>query len=212
MERDPLKSLYSMFDVFGQRKTLGPGLIVLGCAILYFVFPREADSASPLLYGFAILLGIVVLAGIVITFQELRRSQILSETEPMPDSSSGLEHAVNQLNKNYEILRGQTTQGFVLSAVFMILGLLVILSGSIGELFGFVENGNILTSVAGIILEFISGTALAVYRSNFNRLNKTSDRLHQTWKILTAFREAEKLPEEEKTKATLKLIDALITQ
>ena len=87
---------------------------------------------------------------------------------------------------------------------------LVSLAGSAGQLFGFTAAGSNLTTVAGIIMEFISATSVLIYRLNFNRLNETSDRLDATWRVLTAYRLAESLPDEKKTEATLRLIDALI--
>jgi hypothetical protein len=94
----------------------------------------------------------------------------------------------------------------------MALGLLVILSGSLGDLFGWTKEGSNLTTIAGIIMEFISGTALFIYSINFNRLNKTTDKLESTWCILTAYRLTDTLPEEKKAEATMKLIDALISK
>lgn len=197
----PLRMLY-------RRETQGPALIVIGCFLLYFISSR--DSASFVHYGFAVLLGVIVLAGIFMTFQQLRRGEIQVEQEGLPESSDQLEHAVTQLSKNYELLRRQSTQGFILASVFMLLGLIVILSGSVGQLFGFASTSSNLTSVAGIISEFISCTALLIYRINFRRLNETSDKLQQTWKMLTAYRLTEKLPEEQKTTATMSVINALL--
>jgi len=197
----PLHLLY-------RRETQGPALILIGCLLLYLI--KSSDSASPVFYGFAVLLGIIILAGIFMTFQQLRRAEIQVQQEPLPESSDQLEHAVTQLSKNYELLRRQSTQGFILACVFMLLGLLVILSGSVGQLFGFTSTSSNLTSVAGIISEFISASALLIYRINFKRLNETSDKLQQTWKMLTAYRLTDKLPEEQKTTATLSIINALL--
>ena len=97
-----------------------------------------------------------------------------------------------------------------MAGTFMALGLLVILSGSLGELFGLTKEGSNLTTIAGIIMEFISGTSLLIYRINFKRLNETSDKLEGTWRILTAHRLTDSLPEEKKTEATMQLINALI--
>lgn len=200
---DPLRMLV-------RRESQGPALIVIGCTLLYFISSRTSEQPSLIYYGFAVLLGVIVLAGIVMTFYQLRRGEIQVQQEPLPESSDQLEHAVTQLSKNYELLRRQSTQGFLLAAVFMLLGLVVILSGSVGQMFGFTKTGSDLASVAGIISEFISGTALLVYRVNFKRLNETSDKLHQTWKMLTAYRLADRLPDEQKAEATMSIIKALL--
>jgi Na+/melibiose symporter-like transporter len=198
----------SPLRMLSRRETQGPALIVIGCLLLFSI--RSSDSTSPIFYGFAVLLGLIVLAGILMTFHQLRRAEIQVEQEPLPESSDQLEHAVTQLSKNYELLRRQSTQGFILASVFMLLGLIVILSGSVGQLFGFASTSSNLTSVAGIISEFISGTALLIYRINFKRLNETSDKLQQMWKMLTAYRLTAKLPEEQKATATMSVINALL--
>jgi drug/metabolite transporter (DMT)-like permease len=204
--------LFETFRILTQRQTKGPFLIIAGCALLYLLSQKASENPSPLLYGFAALLAAVVLAGVVLMFRELGATELSAQAVPLPESSDQLEMAVTQLSKNYELLRRQLTQGFILAAVFMILGIIVILSGSVGQLFGLTHTGSNLASVAGIIMEFISGTALFMYRINFKRLGETSDKLQQTWKILTAFRLTESLPEQQKAEATMSLIKALISE
>ena len=92
----------------------------------------------------------------------------------------------------------------------MALGIFVILAGSVGELFGFTAQGGRLTTVAGIIVEAVSGLGLYLFKQTFQRLNVTSDRLHDTWKILTAFRKAETLPEGKKAEVICSLISRLV--
>ena len=143
---------------------------------------------------------ILVIAGIWMMFYQLKsEDKTLSITTDSDGKAAAPEHAVIQLSKNYEVLRRQTTQGFILAGTFMALGLLVILSGSLGELFGLTKEGSNLTTIAGMIMEFISGTSLFIYRINFKRLNETSDKLESTWRILTAYRLTDDLPEEKKT-------------
>ena len=137
-------------------------------------------------------------------------SQERSDTLAAP-STGDLEHAIAQLNKNYELLRRQTNQGFLLASVFMSLGLLVILTGSVGDLFGLTQETNRLAIVAGILTEFISVTGLAIYRLNFQRLNLTHDRLHETWKILAAFKQAKELPEDRRGEVLEFLVEALVS-
>ena len=74
---DPLKMLL-------RRETQGPALIVTGCMLLYLISTRQP---STILYGFAALLGIIVLAGIGLTFYQLRRAGIQIQQEPLPDKS-----------------------------------------------------------------------------------------------------------------------------
>ena len=73
------------------------------------------------------------------------------------------------------------------------LGLIVILVGALGQMFGLTTQTGNLSVVAGVIVEFINATALLVYRQNFQRLNSISDKLNDTWKILTAFKQVKEL-------------------
>jgi hypothetical protein len=49
-----------------------------------------------------------------------------------------------------------------------------------------------------------------LFKETYKRLNTTSDRLHEMWKILAAFKKAEGLPEEQRTNVTMRLIDRLV--
>ena len=128
----------------------------------------------------------------------------------IPQNTQEAELYVSQLSKNYELLRHHTKQGFVISCVFMALGVIVILSGSVGKIFGFASVDSDLTSIAGIITEFISATALWLYRANFKRLGETSDRLDNSLNILVAFRETESLPDYERNKTKVELIRSMM--
>jgi hypothetical protein len=98
---------------------------------------------------------------------------------------------------------------FFLSASFMALGLFVILLGSARSLLGWGEGTSNLTTIAGILAEFISATALVLYRSSSVRLNDVSTRLHETWRILAAYRLTKDLPDTDQKDALLPLIAAL---
>jgi hypothetical protein len=191
-------------------------LVIIGAFALFAMQARMlplmgSHSVGFLDYTGAAIAVVIVLAGLLMMFVQLRGDA----TAPIGTVADNIrradpEHIVVQLGKNYDLLRRQTTQGFILAGLFMGLGVLVILSGSVGKLFGLTDSKSDLVSVAGVIMEVISGTSLLVYRINFKRLNDTSDRLDATWRILTANRLAESLPENRKSEATMKLIDALI--
>jgi len=206
-------TISEMSRILLRRQIWGPFLTIVGAYILFVFVPRQADRVPALMdmirAGLAVAL---VLAGIFMMFHQLRSDErvALPMSQPADQSSGQPEYTVAQLSKNYELLRRQTTQGFILSGVFMALGLLVILSGSAGKLFGFASQGGNLATVAGLLMEFISGTSLLVYRINFNRLNETTDKLDGAWRILTAHRLAQSPPEERRAEATLRLVDALL--
>lgn len=131
------------------------------------------------------------------------------EKASIPMSSGEAQHFVSELKQNYDLLRQQTNQGFIFAIVFMGLGIIVILAGAFGQLFGLATSGSDLTSIAGIIVEVLSGTAIWVYRINFKRLTKVSDGLDHTFRILTAFRQVDSLPDYERNVERVKLIDEL---
>jgi hypothetical protein len=197
-------------DLLLRRQIWGPFLISVGAYLLFALRFGESDQSFFTTFvkvGISIAL---VLAGIVMMFYQLRSDELVVSSTTSDDLTSSPEYTVVQLSKNYEIRRRQTTQGFVLSGVFMALGFLVILSGSAGSLFGFTREGSNLTTVAGVLMEFISGTSLLVYRINFRRLNETTDRLDGAWRVLTAHKLVEGLGEGKREEATMKLIDALL--
>jgi hypothetical protein len=198
-----------------RRQVWGPFLIVIGSYLL-FVFGSARRASGDTVVDFVMEMipaGVAValiLAGVLMMFYQIRSDEGVTLIQADDQSSSQPEYTVVQLSKNYELLRRQTTQGFMLSGVFMALGLLVILSGSAGDLFGLTSHGSKLTTVAGVIMEFISGTSLLIYRINFNRLNETTDKLDSAWRILTAHKLAQGLPDDKRADATLSLINALL--
>ncbi len=192
------------------RTTPGGVLVVLGFMTIYVLTgvrgDRDPDIISYSGIGFGFL---VTMAGIILLFRGLAQSsEELTEENAL--SSSDIEHALAQLGKNYDILRRQATQGFVLAGTFMALGILVILAGSIGEMFGFTKTAGNLTVVAGVVIEVVSGLGLYLFKETFQRLNSTSDRLYEMWKLLAAFRKADELPEDKKSDVVITLINVLV--
>lgn len=199
-----------MAQVLLRRQVWGPFLILVGAYLIFSIGIHPISEDKLIAYVKPVLAIVLILGGILMMFVQLRSDEVLVAS---PDSERVLsepEYAMTQLSKNYDLLRRQTTQGFILSGVFMALGLLVILSGSAGEMFGFTKEGSNLTTVAGIIMEFISATALFVYRMNFSRLNQATDRIDSAWRVLTANNLAKTLPDDRRAEATMKLIDALL--
>jgi hypothetical protein len=193
------------------RGSPGLALVAVGFITIYFLVgvrgSLEPTMVTYLSVGFGFL---VTLAGIVLLFRDLGRTVPADSEVDLSVGSSDIEHAVRQLGKNYDILRRQATQGFVLAGTFMALGILVILAGSLGEMFGFTKAASNLTTVAGVMVEAVSGLGLYLFKETFKRLNATSDRLHEMWKILAAFTKAETLPDEKKSDVIISLINKLV--
>lgn len=196
------------FSEMKNKRNAGFALVILGF-VLIFILLQSTRSFDFIAYLSIIIAIILILAGIGMVNTELQ----IENTEKLPESSTEIEQAITQLNRNYNILRNQTSNGFSIAVIFMFLGLIVILIGSLGVMFGYTSKGDNLTLIAGIILEFISGASLVIYDKNFKRLNLISDNLNETWKILAAFKKAETLtdgPDDVRTKVKIDLINALI--
>jgi hypothetical protein len=193
--------------------TASPGfaLIVLGFATIYFLALRGTSEPNVFNYLTIAFAFLVALAGIVLMFRRGGSGAIISDAGlSLSVGSSDVEQAVSQLGKNYDILRKQAMQGFVLAGTFMGLGILVILTGSLGEMFGFTKAASNLTTVAGVIIEVVSGLGLYLFKETFKQLNSTSEKLHDMWKILAAFKKADTLPDDRKTDVTIDLINKLV--
>ena len=198
---------------FSIDRSPGLVLVVLGFVLVYFILSNPglgAETPLPIYIGigFAFL---VAVAGLMLIFLATRSGGSVEQIANA-ESSSDLEHAVGQLAKNYDILRKQATYGFLIASTFMIIGLVVILVGSIGKIFGLPVERNDLATFAGVIVEVISGFGLYLFKHTFNQLNSTSDMLNETWRILAAFRRAEKLPEGRRSVVIEKLIFILVAK
>jgi hypothetical protein len=193
--------------ILSREELWGPFLVGCGLAIFYIASLRN-DETGPtrtvVLAGGVFLL----VAGVLLMFRQMSPST--RSRESLSDhGGADADYVVRQLSRNYEILRAQTNQGFLLSGLFMGVGLLVIIASVFSKSLGISISNNSLGTIAGIITEFISGSALLLYRLNFKRLNETSDNLNAAWRVLAAFKLTRELPEGEKAKATMHLIDAL---
>jgi len=195
-----------------MKDSIMPGivLVVLGSMIISIlvVLACVESQAIILIYCGTGIGFLLILAGIIFLFLALIRSAT-DDTE-LTITTSDVENIVRQLGKNYDVLRRQATQGFILAGTFMALGILVILGGSVGYIFGFAKPINSLTTIAGIIIEAISGVGLYLFKETFKRLNATSDQLHEMWKILAAFNKAETLSDEKKSDVIIALINKLV--
>jgi hypothetical protein len=194
----------SILNSLSKRSFWGPFLVLAGIALLYF---RRllGDSLIPSSF--------LIFSGVAMMFRQLGGGMVTSDEGAGPSSSGDADYVVKQLSRNFEILRAQTNQGFILSGVFMSIGLLLIAFSLLAPTLGLKGNGVETLGVAsGIITEFISGTALLLYRVNFGRLNQTSDKLDDAWRVLTAFNLTHELPDAKKADATMVLIQALISR
>lgn len=127
-------------------------------------------------------------------------------TNPLSDAQDQFRHAINQLTQNYNLLRKHAGQGFIVAVIVLMVGTIIIFIGALGQTIGLTQANSALSVVGGIITNTISGVGFYLYNANFKRQNEVTDKLHETWRLLLAFREAEKLPDAERTKLASQLI------
>ena len=191
-----------------KSQTWGPLLVGAGLVFL----STMARSENPLiLWASASLAVILVIGGLLIMFIQLWPRTL----EPLdaPDAKAsieGLGRLVRQLTRNYSLLRQQTTQSLLITLILMAIGVIVILVGVFGAMFGFATDTKAIAGVAGTVMEMIGGSVLVVYRLNFKRLNDVTDRLEENWRILSAYTLVGLLPPDKQADATIALIDALV--
>ena len=200
---------YDFLRALQREGFWGPFLVLSGIFLLYTASTRASNA--PLIQDYALLIGagIVTLAGVILMFRQIGANDAVSITG-MEDGQEDATYVVRQLSRNFEVLRAQTNQGFLLSGIFMSIGLLVIVVSLFAPTFGIKTTGvDSFGVMAGVVTEFISATALLLYKLNFTRLNETSDRLDNSWRVLAAFKLTHELPEDKKAEATLQLITTL---
>jgi hypothetical protein len=152
--------------------------------------------------------GFLVLGSALVVWQN-QQEYYLRHKDAVLMNTDDLSLAVEQLARNFELSRSQTNFAFFLTAFFMGMGLAVFMAGAFRSVLGFSDTTKTLTTIVGIFSEFLSGSALLLYRSNFNRLNETSVRLYDTWKIFAAYKLTQDLGEGDRGAATLALISVL---
>ncbi len=190
------------------RTSPGFTLIVFGFMALYTTAFRAERADSNIIYLVVGLAFLITIAGIVLLFRS--ESSVQSSDANLAVGSSDIEETVIQLGKNYDILRRQAIHGFVLAGTFMAVGILVIITGSLGEMFGFTKSASNLTTIAGVVVEAVSGLGLYLFKETFRQLNSTSEKLHEMWKILAAFKKADSLSDERRADVVISLIERLV--
>ena len=202
-------NFYDFLRALQREGFWGPFLVLSGMFLLYVASGRSGLEPRFSDYALFAAGGIVTLAGVVLMFRQIGANYAVSNSG-FEDGQEDATYVVRQLSRNFEVLRAQTNQGFMLSGIFMSIGLLVIVVSLFAPTFGFKTQGvDSFGVMAGVVTEFISATALLLYKLNFSRLNETSDRLDNAWRVLAAFKLTHELPEDKKAEATLQLITTL---
>lgn len=102
---------------------------------------------------------------------------------------------VRELREYYVISKRQATNAFSASLLVCFLGFVIYITGIIAFVSSG-ENALLLTTIAGTIVEVISGLFFWLYRQTLAQLNIYHQRLGTTEKYLTAIRLADKMGED----------------
>ncbi|GCE49004.1 hypothetical protein EI42_01518 [Thermosporothrix hazakensis] len=124
---------------------------------------------------------------------------------------------LNQIEIYYTINRGQATSSFTFCVISVSVGFLVLIAG-IGILyFNLAQNLTItiLTSVAGILLQFVGGSQFLLYRNSIKEMSRYFNQLTRMQDTLLAIEIAQSLStpekqEEQKTKIIAALLERSI--
>ena len=151
--------------------------------ILIIVFLNEIGTNTlGCLLGFLAFLQVLIL----IKPQVKKSNKLIIHDYRDPHSSS--QNILAQIEKNYTMYREHTEIAFVVSLVMSVLGFVIIALASYSFFKeGISQENNSLTLISGIIVEFISGTALYFYQSNFKQLKKSTNRLELTMSYIMLF-------------------------
>jgi len=202
--------------IFGEeryaRNAAGPLMMVIGLIMLLYFASRGILDKPIGALGTTILAisGTLLVGGMIVTYVAVVRRH--PATPEIPADPGDLGQAYAQLADFFDVTRSLTNFAFSLSAVFMALGLLVILIGAGRSVLGLGGEASDLTVVAGVIAEFISASALAVYRSNSRRLTRTSDFVFSTWNLVNAYNLTRELVDETRRDDETAKIIAVMTR
>jgi len=177
--------------------------ILFFCMFLYLLMATGIRESTDLILIYAFISGgLILMLGIFFCMYVIF-------TNKLDKSNSDINSTYFELNKNYNVLRKQTMIGFYIAIFTMIVGTGVLSYAIITSL---VNNSNVNTIaiISGILLEFISGTGLFIFKTNFSKLNFVSDELFRMWKIITAFQKADELNDELKDQTKISLIKSLV--
>lgn len=108
-----------------------------------------------------------------------------------------------------DLIRRQATLSFKFTWICVFSGLLLISLGTLAHFIGIYDSFSNITSLSGIVVEFISGTAFVIYKMNFNRHTKLVSRLSRIDELKLAFEQAMSLPSLEQNEQKVSIIETI---
>ena len=121
--------------------------------------------------------------------------KIIGDTFKSDDVIDLMLKNVRELREYYIISKRQATNAFSASLMVCFLGVVIYIAGIIAFIMSG-ENALLLTTIAGTIVEVISGLFFWLYRYAIQQLNIYHQRLGTTEKYLTAIRLVDKMRQE----------------
>ncbi len=113
--------------------------------------------------------------------------------------SMELRLAIEQLSKNYKLLRSQTRLAFALSAACVVVGSSVVVLGILMSFGIFGEEGvssGTVTTLTGVVVDVVSGIGMYLYNVTFKQMNRVSASLQGLIKLQMLFEEAGRISDE----------------
>lgn len=228
---DKIENMAELEKFLSVRKTLiyiFSSLIILsGTAliVLNYLFPNNSN----LLKFFTALLIVAVFLLFITFFLRLKVPTIEFELDEIKEERKVIQkrisHApqifdtillnLNHLTEYYVINKSQARNSFNFSIFAIILGLITIIGGI--WIFYFRDTQNLqlatISSISGILTEFIGASYLFLYKKTLDQLNYFYDKLTETQNIMLAVKLADSIKiEEKKAEIWVKIITSLIPE
>lgn len=194
------KSKYDKLNDYSTGVLVSIFLLVVFFAFIGFGITTETPFSLVILYSIVSVILVISLLTVII---------VILTNKPIEEKSiNEFESAYIELNKNYNVLRKQTMIGFYIAITTLIAGTGVMLYAIISSIV-YQTTVNNIAIISGVIIEFISGTSFVVFKTNFTKLNITSDELFKMWKVVTAFKKADELNDSVRDETKIRLIENL---
>lgn len=114
-----------------------------------------------------------------------------------------------EIREYYSISKKQASDAFMFAVFLSIMGFFIIFGAIFSFLYVKPDLGVAsITALSGVILEFVAGTALTVYRKTLEQLNIYYNALHQNERFLSAVHLAGKMSSSQRDAAYLVIINA----
>ena len=147
--------------------------------------------------------------------QDLAEAQEQAKTNPL---GKALEVNYKYLNQYYQQTQAQARNGFVITVIVAVIGIMLIFGGVWFMLFSSSNGDNhsdaitpaYITCASGVITEFISAIFFYLYNKTVTSMNSYHDKLVLSQNISFALNLAESLPEDKQPEAKLAIINELV--